>query len=169
VGYELYLLPVPEGADVEETGEALLVRLVRGHERTHLTAAGRARAEELAQRLVSAEPDLMLAPAVFAAIDGSMELRARSGLQVVLAEHFARFLVPFAHCGDAAALAFHQLFALLAVAAGATGWRTYDPQEGAAVVPGDESRDAALEIYLSVMDQLSPAAAPARRAGVVPA
>jgi hypothetical protein len=155
VAYELFLFPVPEGADVEETGEALLVLLTRGHERTRLSEKGRARAEDLAQRLVDVAPDL--APAAGAdAMPGAIELRSGSGLVVDLTDRFARFLMPFAHHGQAAKDAFHQLFALLAAAAEATGWRSYDPQEGEAVALDDASRDSVLEIYLTVMDQLRP-------------
>jgi phage terminase large subunit-like protein len=156
VGYELFLFPVPGGADVEETGEALLVRLTRGHERTRLTEAGRAAAERLARNLVAVDPELSAAPAGVEALPGAVELRAASGLVVAITDRFARFLVPFAHEGEAAVAAFRQLFTLLAVVADATGWRPYDPQEGEAVALDDATRDSVLEIYLSVMDQLRP-------------
>lgn len=156
MGYELFLFPVPGGADVEETGEALLVRLTGGHERTRLTDAGRAAAERLARDLVAADPDLAAAPAGVEALPGAVELRAASGLVVAITDRFARFLVPFAHQGEAAEAAFRQLFALLAVVADATGWRPYDPQEGEAVLLDDATRDSVLEIYLTVMDQLRP-------------
>jgi hypothetical protein len=165
VGYELFLVAVPGGADVEEAGEALLVRLTRGHERTRLSPPGRTRAEDLAKRLIAADPDLAPAPDGGESLAGTLELRATSGLQIAVSDRFARFLVPFAHDGDAAADAFRRLFAVLAVAAAATGWRAYDPQEGAAVALDDASCDEALEIYLSVMDQLRPAGP----AGAVPA
>ena len=154
MAYELFLLPVPDGADVEETGEALLVRLTRGHERTTLSAAALARAQDIARRLTDAEPDLVVSPAV---IEGSIELNATSGLQIALTDRFARFLVPFAHHGEAAGAAFRQLFSLLALVAEVTGWRSYDPQEGEAVALDDATRDSVLEIYLTVMDQLRPA------------
>jgi hypothetical protein len=157
VGYELFLFPVPGGADVEETGEALLVRLTRGHERTKLTDAGRAAAERLARDLVAADPELSAAPAGGGALPGAVELRAASGMVVAITDRFARFLVPFSHEGEAAEAAFHQLFRLLAVVADATGWRPYDPQEGEAVRLDDATRDSVLEIYLTVMDQLRPA------------
>jgi hypothetical protein len=157
VGYEMFLVAVPAGGDVEETGEALLVRLARGHERTKLSAEGRERAETLAARLAQSEPGLARVPEAQAELPGAMELRAPTGLQVVVANHFARFLLPFVHDGAAAEGAFRQLFALLGAGADATGWRPYDPQEGAAVAVDDETCDAALEIYLSVMDQLRPA------------
>jgi hypothetical protein len=161
VGYELFLFPVPAGADVEETGEALLVRLTRGHERTRLTDGGRAGAERLARRLAAAAPDLASTPAGVETLPGAVELRSRSGLVVSITDRFARFLVPFAHHGESAATAFHELFALLAVAADATGWRPYDPQEGEGFAVDDASCEAILEIYLSVMDQLRPAGGPA--------
>jgi hypothetical protein len=157
VGYEVFLVAVPAGADVEETGEALLVRLSRGHERTRLTDAGRARAERVAARLVEADPDLVAPEDAAAAFPGVVELRARSGLVVSIADRFARFLVPFSHHGDAAVAAFHELFSLLEIAADATGWRPYDPQEADAVPLDDAGRAAVLEIYLTVMDQLRPA------------
>lgn len=153
----MFLVAVPQSADVEETGEALLVRLSRGHERTKLSAAGREYAESLAGKLATSEPGLARIPDAQAELPGAMELRAPSGLQVVIADRFARFLVPFVHEGAAAETSFRQLFALLAAGADATGWCPYDPQEGAAVTADDESCDAALEIYLSVMDQLRPA------------
>lgn len=157
VGYEMFLVAVPERADVEETGEALLVRLSRGHERTRLSAGGRERAEALASLLSKTEPDLAAISDARSELPGTIELRAASGLQVVISDRFARFLVPFVHEGDAAESSFRQLFALLAAGADATGWLPYDPQEGAAVTADDESCSAALEIYLSVMDQLRPA------------
>ena len=154
MGYELFLVAVPDGADVEETGEALLVRLTRGHQRNTLAGESREWAESLSQKLTAAEPDLVASPSGAETLPGTIELRARSGLVVALTDRFARFSVPFAHAGDAAADAFHQVFALLAVAASATGWRSYDPQEGEAVAIDDASCESILEIYLSVMDQL---------------
>jgi hypothetical protein len=157
VGYEVFLLAVPDGADVEETGEALLVRLQRGQQRANATPESRARAEGLAGRLAAAEPELARTGEAASGIAGAIEMRTRAGLEVALADRFARFLVPFAHSGEAAATAFRQLFTLLAVAAGITGWRAYDPQEGTAAAIDDEGCASALEIYLSVMDQLRPA------------
>ena len=153
----MFLVAVPRSGDVEETGEALLVRLSRGHERTKLSAPGRERAEQLATRLAETEPELAAVEDVRTELPGTIELRAQSGLQVVISDRFARFLVPFVHEGEAAETSFRQLFALLAAGADATGWHPYDPQEGAAVTADDESCGAALEIYLSVMDQLRPA------------
>jgi len=150
------MVAAPLGADVEEIGEALMVRLNRGHERTKLTETGRAVAERVARGLVAVEPDLSAAPAGVEALPGAVELRAASGLVVAITDRFARFLVPFAHQGAAAEAAFRQLFALLTVVASSTGWRPYDPQEGEGVSLDDASRDAVLEIYLSVMDQLRP-------------
>lgn len=165
MGYELFLLAVPEGADLEESGEALLVRLTRGQERARLTAAARERTERLASALTAAEPALVAVAEGAQSVPGTMELRSPAGLEVALADRFARFLVPFVCDGESAATAFHQLFALLGVAAGATGWRPYDPQEGAPFAIDDAACDEALEIYLSVMDQLRPAGP----AGAVPA
>ncbi len=153
----MFLVAVPHSGDVEEAGEALLVRLARGHERTKLSAGGRERAAELASLLTKAEPDLAAIADAQAELPGTMELRAASGLQIVISDRFARFIVPFVHEGGAAESSFRQLFALLAAGAGATGWHPFDPQEGAAVAVDDESCGAALEIYLSVMDQLRPA------------
>jgi hypothetical protein len=159
VGYEVLLVAVPAGADVEEAGEALLARLVDGHERFRLSEAARARVERLASRLVTADPDLARCARSECGPEGALELRARTGLVVTLADRFARFLVPFAHTGEAAAGAFRQLFSLMAAAAEATGWRPYDPQEGEAVGLDEAAQSAVLEIYLSVMDQLRPAGA----------
>jgi len=157
VGYELFLLAVPDGADVEETGEALLGRLQRGQQRANVTPEARARAEGLAGRLTTTVPDLARTNEAASGIAGAIELRSDAGLEVALADRFARFLVPFAHSGEAAATAFRQLFTLLAVAAGITGWRAYDPQEAEAISLDDAGRDTVLEIYLTVMDQLRPA------------
>lgn len=153
----MFLVAVPQSADVEETGEALLVRLSRGHERTKLSAPGRERAEMLAARLTETDPELAAVADGKAELPGTLEMRAQSGLQVVISDRFARFLVPFVHEGETAETSFRMLFALLAAGADATGWRPYDPQEGVAVTADDESCGAALEIYLSVMDQLRPA------------
>lgn len=165
MGYELFLVSVPAGADVEETGEALLVRLTRGHQRTALIGKAREWAESLSQRLTEAEPDLVASASGFETLPGTIELRARSGLVVAIADRFARFSVPFAHAGEAATSAFRQVFALLAVAADATGWRSYDPQEGEAVTIDDASCESILEIYLSVMDQIRAVAPPGVAAG----
>ena len=154
VAYELYLIPVPAGADLEERGEALLARLARGHERTALSEHGREWACALAQRLAEEDPELAQVPV--AALAGSVELHTRTGIQVALAEHFVRFLLPFSHFGGAAETAFRELFALAAVAAQCSGWHAYDPQEGAAIALDEGSSLEALEIYLSVMDQLRP-------------
>jgi hypothetical protein len=154
LSYELFLVAVPDGADVEEAGEALLVRLTRGHQRLSLAGAGREWAESLSRKLTAAEPDLVAAPPGSESLPGTIELRAASGLVVAIAERFLRFSVPFSHVGDAAAGAFRQVFALLTVAASATGWRSYDPQEGESVALDDAACESILEIYLSVMDQL---------------
>ena len=45
---------------------------------------------------------------------------------------------------------------VVAVAAEATGWRAYDPQEAEAVSLDEAGCEATLEIYLTVMDQLRP-------------
>lgn len=156
MGYEVFLFPVPVGADVEETGEALLVRLTRGHERTRLTDAGRAAAEKIARGIVAADPDLGAPNAGVEALPGALELRATSGLVIGITDRFARFLVPFTHQGDAADAAFRQLFKVLGVVVAATGWRSYDPQEGESLALDDAARESVLEIYLTVMDQLRP-------------
>jgi len=150
----MFLVAVPQTGDVEEAGEALLVRLSRGHERTKLSAGGRERGELLAAHLAKTEPGLAAVEDARTELPGTIELRSASGLQVVISDRFARFLIPFVHDGESAEASFRQLFALLAAGAGASGWYPYDPQEGAAVAVDEESCGAALEIYLSVMDQL---------------
>jgi hypothetical protein len=159
VGYEVFLVPVTAGADVEDAAEALIVRLARGHERTRMTEAGRAEAQRLSSRLSIVDPDLVAAREGAEALPGSMELRATSGVTIVITDRFARFVVPFALLGEAAARAFREMFDLLAAAAQATGWSTYDPQVGASAPIDEASCDSALEIYLSVMDQLRPSGA----------
>jgi hypothetical protein len=157
VGYELYLLPVPPGADVEETAEALLARMAGGHEPARRVGTGAGRAEDLARLLLATAPDLSRgASASGSSATGPIELRTPSGLVVGLADRFATFLVPFVHEGDVAQEQFRHLFRLAGAVAGATGWRPYDPQEGTAIELCDAGCDAALLIYLSVMDQLRP-------------
>ena len=163
MAYEIFLLPVPPGGDVEEAGEALLARLEGAHE---VPGAVPSEAAPLLAALRAADPALGPAPdaperpAPGAASSVPVaRLRAASGIEVTLARAFARFRVPFQHRGEDAEAVFGKLFRLLGACAAATEWRAYDPQEAEGVATDDSGRDAVLEIYLSVMDQLRPAAA----------
>ena len=160
MAYELYLLPVPEGAEIEETGEALLARLdgLRAEPRPPSAVAG---TQRLAELLVAAEPGLepwCAPPAEEAAETGSsvpvVELRDPSGLQLTLARRFARVLVPVAYDGEAAREVFERAFRLLGLASRETGWQVYDPQEAAPVELSDAGCRETLEVFLTVMDQL---------------
>lgn len=177
MAYEIFLLPVPAGADPEEAGEALVVRLDDVAEQPQPPAADPAIAVIVAA-LVAAAPTLRSAPdrdpAPAAGPAGRAvpvtEMCDAAGIEVTVARTFARFRVPFQHRGDDADAVFDRLFRLLEAGAAATGWRAYDPQE-AEVVPIDATgRDTTLEIYLSVMDQIGPggAAAPAASRGPQP-
>jgi hypothetical protein len=160
VGYEIYLLPVPAGGDVEETAEALLARLERATEVPGGTADAVPAA--LIAALRAADPTLGPAPLrVPAAARGPtvpvLDLRTGSGIELTVARGFVRFLVPFEHRGEDAEAVFDRLFRLLAASSSATGWLGYDPQQASAATADDGGRDGALEIYLSVMDQIRPA------------
>lgn len=161
MAYDIFLLPVAPGGDVEEAGEALLARLESANE-----AAGEldADAAPLLAALRAADPTLgpapdAPAPAAGAATLPVARLRTSGGIEVTLARAFARFRVPFQHRGEDAEAVFERLFRLLGAGSAATEWRAYDPQEAEAVSTDDAGRDTVLEVYLSVMDQLRPAAA----------
>jgi hypothetical protein len=170
VAYEIFLLPVAPGADVEEAGEALLARLEGAAETPGAVPVD---AAPLLEALRNTDPTLGPAPdappthaAFRSAAQGGGQpaipvarLRAAFGIEVTLARAFARFRVPFHHRGEEAEAVFHRLFRLLGACAAATDWRAYDPQEAEGVPTDDVGRDTVLEIYLSVMDQLRPAAA----------
>ena len=166
MAYELFLLPVIPGADLEEAGEALLARL-EGAAETQAPSPADAASGALVTALRDADPTFGPAPtrddasecppAADAPRVPVVELRDSVGIEVSAARGFARFRVPFHHRGDDAAAVFERLFRLLGAAAAATGWRAYDPQEAEPVALDDDGREATLEIYLSVMDQLRPA------------
>lgn len=164
MSYEILLLPVAPGADVEEAGEALLARLGGAAE---VPGEVPAEAASLLARLRETDASLGPAPdapvaAASSAAHGPVAVarfRAASGIEVTLARTFARFSVPFRHRGEDAEAVFGRLFRLLGAGAAATDWRAYDPQEAEGVPTDDAGRDAVLEVYLSVMDQLRPAAA----------
>lgn len=165
MAYELFLLPVMPGADLEEAGEALLARLEDAVE-TQAASPGDAASAALVSALRGADPTFGPAPTRDnesespAGADSVkvpvVELRDSIGIEVSAARGFARFRVPFHHRGEDAAEVFARLFRLVAVAADATGWRAYDPQEAEAVSLDEAGCGATLEIYLSVMDQLRP-------------
>ncbi len=159
MAYELFLLPVPAGADVEETAEALLALISLGHDRGRGTQAARERVDALVGRLVAAEPALVRDPPRDAS-PGAVELRAASGLVVTVTDRYVRLLVPFVLRGDAATEELQRLFRVASQTADATGWRPYDPQEAEGIALDEASCDAALEVYLTVMDQLLPAGGP---------
>ena len=165
MAYDVYLLSVAHGADVEETGEALLARLAGADE---ISAPPHdPSASALIAALRRAEPTLGAVPererhgepAPQHAVH-VVEVRDRAGIEVTAGRGFARFRVPFRHRGDEATETFERLFRLLRVAESSTGWSPYDPQEGEAFSLDDDARDEVLEIYLSVMDQLRPTGSP---------
>lgn len=159
MAYELFLLPVPPGGDVEEVGEALLARLDCAEEIS--VPASDAGAAPVIAALRATDPTLAPAPARAATMAGGpavqvMEMRAAAGIEVAVARGFVRVRVPFEHRGDDAGTVFDRVFRLLGASSAATGWRVYDPQQADAADLDDEGRESALEVYLSVMDQLRP-------------
>lgn len=169
MAYEVFLLPVADGADVEEAGEALLARLAGAEEAPDVGAPDPAvsavtEALRVADPALHAAPDRP-APAAGGRVIAVTWLRDAAGIDVTVTRSFARFRVPFHHRGADAESAFDRLFRLLGAASAVTGWRAYDPQDAAAVVLDAEGRDATLEIYLSAMDQIRPAPPGARGSG----
>lgn len=173
MAYDLYLLPVPPGADPEEAGEALLARLDEAVEQAETPPSDPGSAA-LVVALRAADPALRLAPERTARAYGPngatrpipvTDLRDAVGIEVTVSRTFARFRIPFEHRGDDAGAVFDRLFRLLAAAEFATGWSAYDPQEAEGVPIGDIGREQTLEIYLSVMDQIAPGVASGGGAG----
>lgn len=169
MAYDVFLLSVARGADVEEAGEAVLARLADAAEVSASTDDPSAGALVAALRL--AEPTLGPAPSREAGPSSHpvpvVEMRDGVGIEVTVGRGFARFRVPFRHRGEDAAAVFDRLFRLLRVSASTTGWLPYDPQEGAAFALDDAARDDVLEIYLTVMDQLRPSDASPRPGGLL--
>lgn len=157
MGYELLLLPVPEGADIEEFGEALSVRVQGGHARPPASTVAR----ELSALLGGSVPGLRVTAAPPEA--SPIEMQGPADLRLAITDAFLRVDVPYGLFGEAAEETFGQVFKVLVAAAGSTGWRAYDPQEAAATSIDDDGRHATQELYLSVMDQLYPDRLPGRR------
>lgn len=151
MAYELYVLPVPSGGDVEESGEALLALLTDG-----LLAPDRSPAAE--PRVAAVTDALLVSGAGLSPQDvpGARLLAADWGMEVAVTTRFVRFRVPFTRQGEAAVEAFEVLFDLLARVVHETGWAVYDPQDASQVPANALGRTATLDIYLSVMDQLDP-------------
>lgn len=163
MAYEIYLLPLPRGADAEAEGEALLARIDRMVE----TPVAPAALPDLGgvERSLR-EVDAALAPARVAAGGAPgrglpvVVLAGSDGVEVTLARAFVRLRVPFDHAGAAATAVFDRVFRLLDAAARATGWAAYDPQEAEAVRLDASGREAALLIYQTAMDQVRGGSAP---------
>ncbi len=153
MSYDLLALPVPPGAEIEEAGEALSVRLAGGHVYADASPAAAARRRALAEVVADADP--ALAP-VAAAPQGRIALSDDGGLRVHVTERFMSFHVAYAGGGRAAADIFARLFRVAGAALRETGWRLYDPQGACGVEADDDGREATLELYLSVVDQLLP-------------
>ncbi len=158
MSYELYLLPVPAGADIEEAGEALLARIQLGHERDAADDAARDRRDDLARQILTED-------SVLTAVRESDSGRPRigfpregreDGFGITVADRFARVDVPFDHAGEDAAQLFESLFVALAAVRSSSGWELYDPQCARPVSVDPAGRDSTLEVYLSVMDQIHP-------------
>lgn len=150
MAYDLYLVETPVGADVEETAEALLVRLAGGVRRP-IRDSDR-------ERMRSLEERLRFVHRPFVASDGPVpetrELRADDGVEVLLDAEFVRVRLPFRYAGEEAEAVFERVFGWLELLVEETGWSIYDPQDAQPVLVGDRDRDRILEIYLSVMDQI---------------
>jgi hypothetical protein len=162
VAYELYLLPVPPGADVEDEGEALLARLCR-FEEVPVAPASLPEAEGIADALARGGAELVPARPRVAEAGPSpalpvLVLRADGGSEVTVARGFLRVRVPFEHFGQAATAVFDGVFRLLGAAVDATGWTAYDPQDAATVALDDDGRERTLLIYLTAMDHMRPRA-----------
>lgn len=151
MSYELLVLPVPPGAEIEEAGEALEVRLTGGH-------LFRDRSESAATRRRALAAVASAADAALAADDelrdGRIVLVAEDGVCVEIDASFVVCRVPYSVGSAGAEVAFERLFRVVGAIVRDTGWAVYDPQEASPVNSGDSGRDAALEIYLSVVDQL---------------
>lgn len=154
MSYELLALPVPPGAEIEEAGEALEVRLAGGHVFRDATAAGDARRRALAAVAVGADPSLAVAEED--APHGRIVLAADDGVEVEIDSSFVALRVAYDRSADEAEHVFDRLFRIISAVVQETGWRVYDPQEARAVDAGDAGRDTTLEIFLTVLDQLRP-------------
>lgn len=154
MGYELYVLPVPRGGDLEESAEALLTLLRSGHHRFPRSAGALERLDLLVATLRT-HCALELAPPASSPASWR-RLQSESGLQVTVAPAFVRLQLPFDWIGENAEGQFARLFDVLERIVRETGWQVYDPQDAAAVTVDESGLAATLEIYLSVMDQLRP-------------
>lgn len=153
MSYELLALPVPPGAEIEEAGEALEVRLVGGHLYRDATPEGAARRRALAAVAVGADPDLTVSED---AADGPILLTTTTGVSVQIDTSFVVFRVGYGTSAASAVEVFERLFRVVGAVVRETGWCVYDPQEACAVDAGDAGRDSTLEIFLTVLDQLQP-------------
>ncbi len=152
MSYEILVLPVPPGAEIEEAGEALEVRLAGGHVVVDPSTAAAARRRALAA--VVAAADALLEPIDGGAGGIGLQLADSLGLHVDIAESFVVFRVDYAMADDDAVALFERLFRVVGATVRDTGWRVYDPQGACAVDADDAGRDATLEIYMSVVDQM---------------
>ncbi len=154
MSYELLALPVPPGGDLEECAEALVVRLAGGHQRPDTSADGLARRDEIAAVARAADPALQ-PPSD--GPDATLVVADGAGFRADVGPRFARVSVAYSTDAEEAEALFGRLFAVLGAIVAATGWAVYDPQEAGGIGVDEESRDATLEIYLSVVDQLGAA------------
>jgi hypothetical protein len=159
VGYELYVLPAPAGEDLEDAAEALLALLRAGHLREPHGAGAADRPGRVADALLLSGHVERVPPDARA--PHWIRLEAPSGLIVTVAPAFVRVQAPFDWTGEDASAHFETLFEVLARVVEETGWQVYDPQDATPVAVNDRGRQATLEIYLSVMDQLRPGRTPA--------
>jgi hypothetical protein len=152
VGYELYVLPVPRGGDLEESAEALLTLLRSGHDRFPRSAGATGRVETVVATL---RTECGLDVATPSSTPTSWRcLRSEDGLQITVAPAFVRLQLPFDWIGEHAEVQFERLFEVLGRIVIETGWQVYDPQDAARVSVDERGRRGTLDIYLSVMDQL---------------
>jgi len=159
VGYELYVLPVPRGGDLEESAEALLTLLRSGHDRFPRSAGALDRVEKVVAVLST---DCGLDPAAPSKSPATWRrLQSDGGLQVTVAPAFVRLQLPFDWIGEQAEEQFTRLFDVLASIVRETGWEVYDPQDAAPVTVDEPGLRSTLDIYLSVMDQIRPGGATA--------
>ena len=98
MGYELYVLPVPHGGDVEESGEALLALMRDGLLRPDPSTTSGQRTAALADSLLLSGAGLDEAQPQ----DGVRLLAAAWGLEIAVTTRFVRFRVPFSREGESA-------------------------------------------------------------------
>ncbi len=153
MAYVLFALRVPSGADLEETAEALAVRVGAGIERGDPSGSAEETRHELVRRATSAEPSLSAATAEIAVTSA---LTDGAGVRVDVHEDFVRVRLGYLADAEVATAVMGRVFRVLGAVATEDGWCVYDPQGVTAVTLDEAGRAATLELYQSVVDQVAP-------------